>query len=374
MARSSLVDLCRRFVRLSVLGFGGPVAHIAMMRREFVDEQRWFTNDQFAEMVGVANLIPGPNSTEIAMHVGHERAGLRGLVAAGVSFIVPAVMIVAGCAWLYETHGSSSFVVDLRFGVLPVVVAIVAHAVVSFARGIGRRADAWSVVAFGALGHVAGIQQLVLLAVAAVVVALVAATCAGRWGRLHSFAPAAILPVGIFGADATARELFLTFLKIGSVIYGSGYVLVAYLQEELVDRRQWLTTTQVLDAIAIGQVTPGPVFSTATFIGWQLLGVVGAVVATVGIFAPSFVFVGVITRIRTALQRHQWAADAITGVTWASIGLMAGALLDLAEASLTHPVRWMVMIVSLLLLVTTRLNATWIVTGGVVIGAIHALA
>ena len=368
-----LGEVARLFVKLGVIGFGGPAAHVAMMRDEVVRRRRWIDDSEFLDLVGATNLIPGPNSTELAIHLGHRRAGTRGLVVAGLSFIGPAVLMVGTLAWLYDRHGTDPAVVDLRYGVLPVIIAIIAHAVV----GLGRSALTTSpsaVLAAGALvAFLLGVHELVVLVLAGGVSALWAAR-----DRFRSPGPRSVLlPLAAAGDGSAAVSLwrlFAVFVEIGSVLYGSGYVLLAFLQRHLVDDLGWLTSEQLLDAVTVGQVTPGPVFTTATFVGWQIDGPAGAAVATVGIFAPSFVFVALFGRIVPWMQHHPTARAFLTGVTAASLALMAGVLVQLTDTALVDVVTGVVVVVSLVALVATRVNAACLIGACVLVGVSHAVA
>jgi len=366
-----LAEVGRLFLRLGVIGFGGPAAHIALMRDEVVRRRGWLDDAEFLDLVGATNLIPGPNSTELAIHLGHRRAGGRGLVVAGLGFIAPAVLIVGVLAWLYERHGTDPALADLRYGVLPVIIAIVGHALV----GLGRVAlvsPVGAVAATAALaGFLAGVHELVLLVAAGAAAVLWANRRRLRPGR----APLVLLLAGGEpGAGPTAPSLwrlFLVFLEIGSILYGSGYVLLAYLQRNLVTDLGWLSEQELLDAVSVGQVTPGPVFTTATFVGWQIDGWAGAAVATVGIFAPSFLFVALLGRIVGWMRAHATARAFLDGVVAASLGLMAGVLVELVDAAISDLVTAAVAAVALALLVSTRLNSAWLIGGGVVVGLAH---
>lgn len=371
--RSSLGDLARLFLRLGVLGFGGPAAHIAMMRDEVVRRRAWMDDGEFMDLVGATNLIPGPNSTELAIHLGHRRAGGRGLVVAGVSFIAPAVAIVSVLAWLYRSHGTDPAIADLRYGILPVIIAIVGHALV----GLGRatfKTPSRMVVAVGAFaGFLLGVHELAIL--------LAAGVAAVLWSRrrqlarrVASFAPLPLAAAADRPARVSLGRLFLVFLEVGSVLYGSGYVLLAFLQRHLVDRLGWLSERQLLDAVAVGQLTPGPVFTTATFVGWQVAGPAGAAVATVGIFGPSFAFVALLGRIVPWMQRRPPARAFLDGLNAASLGLMAGVLVALTRTALVDPVTVAVAIVALALLLRTRWNSGWLVGIGALVGLVHAVA
>jgi len=368
-------EVTRLFLRLGVLGFGGPAAHIAMMRAEVVVRRGWIDDNEFLDLVGATNLIPGPNSTELAMHLGAKRAGGRGLVAAGVCFIGPAVIIVGTLAWLYQRYGTDPAAVDLRYGILPVIIAIVAHAIFGLARSSLTNAVnpiVNTVVAAGALAaYFLGVHELLVLVVAGTLTALWRARGQARANSLS------LLLVPLLAVQERTRvtlwRLFVVFLEIGSILYGSGYVLLAFLQRSVVDGLGWITSQQLLDGIAVGQITPGPVFTTATFIGWQIDGATGAAVATAGIFLPSFVFVAFLGRIVPWMQRRPVAKAFLAGVTAASLGLMAGVLVDLTDTAVTDALTLVVAVAALVVLVRTKLNSAWLVGGGVVIGFVHAL-
>ncbi|MGD9704397.1 MAG: chromate efflux transporter [Acidimicrobiia bacterium] len=372
VAPRRLREVIRLFLELGVIGFGGPAAHIAMMRDEVVRRRGWIDDTEFVELVGATNLIPGPNSTELAMHLGARRAGGRGLVAAGVCFIAPAVIIVSLLAWLYQRYGTDPAVVDLRYGILPVIIAIVAHALV----GLGRTALTTIVNALIAVtalaAYLADVHELIVLIAAGALSAL--------WSNRRALAQRRSLGVIALPILATTGSptvslwrLFLVFLEIGSVLYGSGYVLLAFLQRHLVDDLGWLTSRQLLDAVAVGQVTPGPVFTTATFVGWQIDGPAGAAVGTIGIFLPSFIFVGLLGRIVPWMRRRPTANAFLAGVTAASLGLMGGVLVELTDTALTDLFTVAVAIVALVVLVRTRINSAWLVGAGFLIGSSHVL-
>jgi chromate transporter len=370
-----VAEVARLFLKLGVIGFGGPAAHIALMRDEVVRRRGWIDDAEFLDLVGATNLIPGPNSTELAIHLGHLRARGRGLVVAGICFIGPAVVIVGVLAALYERYGTDPAVVDLRYGILPVIIAIVAHALY----GLGRTALAGllpaAIAAASVVAFRRGVHELVILVAAGVV----AAVWANR-RRLRPDRALALLFLPIGATDPTASSavslprLFWVFLEIGSVLYGSGYVLLAFLQRNLVDERGWLTSTQLLDAVAVGQVTPGPVFTTATFVGWQIDGPAGAAVATVGIFLPSFVFVVLLGRIVPWMQRRPTARAFLDGVTSASLGLMVGVLIELVDTAITDVVTVGLALGALAVLVRTKLNSAWLIGAGTLVGALHAVA
>lgn len=372
-ATTPLRDLVKLFVRLGVTSFGGPAAHIAMMRDEVVRRRAWIADDEFARLVGATNLIPGPNSTELAMHLGARRAGGRGLVVAGLSFIVPAVVIVSVIAWLYAEHGTDPLVFDIRYGVLPVIIAVIAQAVWGLTRSSVKNIGAAATAGAALAAYLWGVHELIVLLALGLVWAAVVVARNPRPPRMTTLAPSALL-FAVANNNPTLLRLFLIFLEVGSVLYGSGYVLVAFLDSRLVTDHGYLTAQQLLDAVAVGQITPGPVFTTATFIGWQILGVAGAALATIGIFGPSFVFVALLDRFMRWIEARPAARAFLTGVTMGSLGLMAGVLVRLADDALVDWFTWIVAAVALALLVFTRVSAAWLVPAGVLIGIIHQAA
>jgi chromate transporter len=329
--RGRLLDLLRVFGTLGVIGFGGPAAHVALMRREIVERRSWLTDAQLLDLIGITNLIPGPNSTELAMLIGRLRAGRLGLVVAGLSFIIPAATIVLGLAWAYATYGSTPVGSSLLYGVQPVIVAIVVAALFAFGRTALIGPLRIVVAAAVALLWVIGINELVLLAAAALVVA------AAQRGPQRPWVAVGIVVPASAAASVNLLTLAGVFLKAGALLYGSGYVLLAYLRGDLVERLGWLTDAQLLDAVAIGQVTPGPLFTTATFIGFVLAGVPGAVIATVAIFLPAFVFVMLVGPIADRLRRHPLTGALLDGLNASAIGLMAAVSVQLGASAIRDP-------------------------------------
>jgi chromate transporter len=373
-----LADLARLFLRLGTTAFGGPAAHIAMMEDEVVRRRAWLTREQFLDCVGATNLMPGPNSTELAIHIGHARAGWPGLVVAGACFILPATAIVGAIAWAYVRYGAVPAATGILYGVKPVVIAIVAQALWR----LGRTAlKTQALAALGALAIgavVAGVHELLVLAGAALlmatrrwwpsagrgrrVAAIIGGTSAlaGATGLSAAGASAAATP----GVAAGLWPLFVVFAKAGAVLFGSGYVLLAFLRADLVTRLGWLTERQLLDAVAVGQVTPGPVFTTATFVGYVLAGSPGAAIATIGIFLPAFVFVAISGPLVPRLRRSPVAAAALDGVNVASLALMAVVSWRLGRAALVDPATIGLLAWSLLALLRFHVNSAWLVLGG----------
>ncbi len=362
--RSSLSELAGLFLKLGTTAFGGPAAHIAMMEEEVVRRRRWLTREQFLDYLGATNLIPGPNSTELAIHIGHSRAGWPGLLVAGACFILPATLIVTAIAWAYERFGALPAVGGVLYGVKPVVIALVVQAL----WGLGRTAlKTRGLVALGlaALSAAAlGVHELLVLFAAGATMALIRRGARGA-AAVVAFVPpglaVAVMPFGLW-------PLFGIFVKIGAVLFGSGYVLLAFLRADLVERLGWLTERQLLDAVAAGQVTPGPVFTTATFIGYVLGGGAGAAVATAGIFLPAFVFVALSGPLVPRLRRSPTAAAVLDGVNVASLVLMAVVTWQLGQAALVDALTVVLAGVSAFLVIRYRINSAWLVLGGALAG------
>jgi chromate transporter len=347
--RARVVEVVRLFGWLGVIGVGGPAAHIAMMRTRVVRQRDWVSDDEFARMVGACALVPGPNSTEMAMALGVKRAGWRGLLVGGASFIVPAFLIVCAIGWVYEDVLTSATIADIRRWVVPIVAAIVLDALWKLRSTAVRDVRDAVIAALALAGAVVGVPELlVLVIVGAGSVALRARTAPGTTMR------AVTTPfVAVASAAATTVPLwhiFLVFLQIGSVIYGSGYVLLVFLDAEVVGRG-WISPDVLLDAISVGQFTPGPVFTTATFIGWHLAGFGGAAVATLGIFGPSFVFAALVDRVVRWSQRSQVFGAFLRGVSTGSIALMVVVLVRLADEAFVDGWAIATFVVSLVVIV-----------------------
>jgi chromate transporter len=380
----SLAEVALVFGRLGATAFGGPAAHIGMMRDEIVRRRGWVSEQRFLDLLGAANLVPGPNSTELAIHLGYVRAGWPGLVVAGACFILPAMALVTLIAWAYVRFSALPAVGWLLYGVKPVIIAIVAHALWGLLRTAvkGPLTAAIALLAFALA--LAGANELALLLAGLGAGALTTLPWRGRpAGR--SLPGVAGLGLGGVALAAAATPvslgtLFWTFLKIGAVLYGSGYVLLAFLQSEFVDGLGWITEQQLLDAVAVGQFTPGPVFTTATFIGYLVAGLPGAIVATVAIFLPAFVFVAATGPFVARLREWRWTRGPLDGVNAAALGLMAAVTVTLGQAALIDPrTGWpdplatALMLVTLALLLRTKLNSAWLVLGGAAIGVVARL-
>ncbi|MBM3860734.1 MAG: chromate transporter [Verrucomicrobia bacterium] len=351
--RHRLRELALLFLKLGSIAFGGPAAHIAMFEDEVVRRRKWLTHEEFLDLLGAVNLIPGPNSTEMAIHVGYRRAGWAGLIVAGSCFILPAALIVTAMAWAYVTFGKLPQVEGLLYGIKPVIIAVVVQALWRLG---------WTAVKN---------RWLALLGAAAVTLSFL-----GVNELIVLFGIGALPVLGRVRPKLSVVEPFslglmlLFFLKVGAVLFGSGYVLLAFLRADLVGRWGWLTEGQLLDAIAVGQVTPGPLFTTATFIGYLLAGNAGAVLATVGIFLPAFVFVAISAPFLPRLRRSPVAAAFLDGVNVASLALMAVVTWQLGRAALADPLTVVLAAVAGLLLLHCRVNSAWLVLGGAVVGLI----
>jgi chromate transporter len=356
--------------------FGGPAAHIAMMEREIVRKRRWISSERFLDMMGVANLLPGPSSSELAVFIGYEMGGALGLMTAGTCFILPAASLTTAIAWGYMRFGSVARVGGALFGIKPVIVAIVVQAIWVLGPKAIKRST--SIAAIGILAGIASaldVDALVVL-VAAGVGSVVAKSMRGDSSASDSRRSLALAPlVGTAGLSSSVAlgTLFLTFLKLGAVVFGSGYVLIAFLRSELVERLHWISESQLIDAVAVGQLTPGPVFTTATFIGYILRGFSGAVVATVAIFLPGFAFVAAVRPIITQIRRSALAGAFLDGVNVASLALMTVVMLRLGRVACVDGLTLGISCVSAWLLLRFRVNSSWLILGGGLVGlCLHA--
>jgi len=367
--RTRLSELAGLFLRLGLTAFGGPAAHVAMMRDEVVRRRQWLTEQQFLDLLSAANLIPGPNSTELAIHVGWARRRWAGLLVAGLSFIVPAMLMTGALGWAYVRFGRLPEAAWLLWGVKPVIVAVVAQAIWKLTP---VAAPTWPLRAVGAVAAVAaalGLDEVVILFAAGVLVAGVRTGATRGSGAVRQLVPALPLAAGAAASQAVSLSgLFGVFVKIGSVLFGSGYVLLAFLRADLVHRLHWLSEGQIIDAVAAGQITPGPVFTTATFIGYVLAGPSGALVATAGIFLPAFVFVAASGPLVPRLRGSRLAAGFLDGVNVASLALMAVVAVQLGRAAVVDLPTALLGLAAAILLLRFQLNSTWLVLGGATAG------
>jgi len=381
-ARGPLSEVARLFLKLGVIAFGGPAAHIAMMEDEVVTRRKWIERQHFLDLVGATNLIPGPNSTEMTMHVGYERAGGSGLVVAGTCFILPAVLITAVFGWLYVEYGTLPEVEPFLYGIKPAVIAVILGAVWRLGSSAVK---GWRLAVLGVASAVvvlAGVGEILALFAGGILGTLWLRSAGYDSSRTASrFVPILFLQdagtsAGGAAAGAAAGvaagvslwKLFLFFLKVGAVLYGSGYVLVAFLEGGLVEDYGWLTQAQLLDAIAIGQFTPGPVLSTATFIGYILEGVPGAAVATIGIFLPSFFFVLILNPFIPKLRQSIWLSAFLDAVNVVAVALMVAVTIQLGVSTLITWQAWLIAALAAVAVVKFRINAAWLVLGGGVLG------
>lgn len=374
--RGRLGEIGLLFFKLGCLAFGGPAAHIAMMEEETVARRGWLTRQHFLDLVGATNLIPGPNSTEMTMHIGYERGGRRGLFLAGAAFILPAATITLALAWLYTTYGALPQVQPLLWGIKPAVLAIILSAVYK----LGRKAvKNWQLAGLAALVLAAvllGMDEVLALLAGGLLGVLIWRLARGwrgtplllLWPGLANLAPAAQAR-----SDVSLVDLALFFLKVGATLYGSGYVLVAYLQGGLVEQLGWLTQEQLLDAIAIGQFTPGPVLTTATFVGYIVAGVPGGIVSTAAIFLPSFFFVLILNPLIPRMRRSRWLSTFLDAINVAAVALMAAVLLLLGRATLTG---WPAAVIALLAgaaVFRFKISSFWLILGGAGLGYLFYL-
>jgi len=372
-----LRELAGLFLKLGTIAFGGPAAHIAMMEDEVVRRRRWLTHDEFLDLLGATNLIPGPNSTEMAIHIGHRRAGWKGLLVAGASFIVPAVLIVTTFAWAYVRYGSIPEVKGVLYGVKPVIIAIIVQALWSLGRAAIKTRLLAVIGITGIILTFIGLHELLVLLGAGLAVAATRLTMRSIKGQKSFLLLISASPLVLFlqsgGTNVAAASfslmlLFFFFLKVGAVLYGSGYVLLAFIRADLVNRWHWLTESQLLDAVAFGQVTPGPVFTTATFIGYVLGGTKGAAVATVGIFLPAFVFVAASGPLVPRIRRSPTAGSFLDGVNAAAMSLMVVVTYQLGRAAIIDLPTIALAVISGVLLFGFRLNSAWLVLSGGIAG------
>jgi chromate transporter len=364
--RTNLKELAGLFTRLGLTAFGGPAAHIALMQKEVVDKRHWMDHQHFLDLLGATNLIPGPNSTEMAIHIGRERGGARGLLIAGACFILPAVLITGVIAWLYQRYGRLPQVADLIYGIKPAVIAVIAGAVYPLAKRALKSAGLWVMLV---LAFAAGLWwsegEIAILFGAGIVYSL--------WKmarrppqQLRFFFPWLFLQAPVL--TVSNMRIFFSFLKIGAILYGSGYVLFAFLDSELVSKGL-LTRQQLVDAIAVGQFTPGPVFSSVTFVGWQMGGLKGAALATLAVFLPSFVFVAALNPLLPLLRRSAFFSAFLDGVNVASVALIAVVCIDFGRDTITD---WRTVAIAIAGFAVTfgwrRLNSAWVILGGALLG------
>ena len=376
----SVSEVARLALKLGLTAFGGPAAHIAMLRDEIVTRRGWMTDAYFLDLLAATNLIPGPNSTEMVIHIGYHRAGWRGLLAGGLFFILPAALITLGFAWTYERYGTTPRLESFLYGIKPVVIAVIFQAIWGLGRSIAAKPLLLVVSVVALALSLLGIDEFVVLI--GLGIAVMVARVVGERGAagVLLYLPlegglllrsAELAPAIITAAEPySPLRLFLELLKIGATLYGTGYVLLSFLQQDLVENLGWLTEQQLLDAVAVGQFTPGPVFTTATFVGYLVGGWGGAALATAGIFLPAFILVGLTHSLVSKLRSSLWAAGFLDGVSAAAVGLMASVTLVLGRAALVDAFTVAVALLAALLLVRVRVNSAWLILAGGLFGVL----
>ena len=391
--QNRLAEVAGLFLRLGFTAFGGPAAHIAMMRNEVVQRRKWVSDERFLDLMSIINLIPGPNSTQLAIYLGYLRAGWPGLLLAGICFIGPAMLIVLVLAWLYVHYGALPQASGFLYGIKPIVVAIIGQALWGLCRSVLK--GFWPIfLALAALLlYLLGINSLLLLLGGGLFLSIV------RWIErrrnvrkeklVNVFAPFPLLSlrslwhtlsasslmqtfgVTLIATPVSMFAIFFVFLKLGAIVYGSGYVLLAFLRTDLVQGLHWITDRQLLDAISIGQFTPGPVFTTATFIGYLVGGFPGALLATLGIFLPSFAFIALIHPLASRLRRYTWTSALLEGINSAALALMGGVLLQLGRSALVDPLTWVLALTALIVLLRFKINSIWLILAGAIAGTVY---
>lgn len=360
----SVGEIAAVFLKLGVVAVGGPAVHVALMRREVVVKRQWLDEKTFLDDFAACQLIPGPSSTELAIMLGLRRGGAAGLVVAGTLFILPAMLIMLALAWVYQHYAASATVSHALVGIRPVVTAVLAWALLDLGRRIVRGVLPLLIALAVLAGGLYGVNPIILLVIGGMALVASRSVTLPLWGRAGS---------GLFLVASTATNtslpaIFLTFLKYGAVSFGSGYVLFAFLHADVVQNYHWLTTQQLIDAVAISQATPGPVFTVATFIGYLVGGIGGALLATLGIFLPGFVLVPFLDRIVKLVNDRIWARAFLDGVNLAAVGLIAGVAIQLGRSALVDPVTVVIAVVSFLILLRAPLAAAALVVGGGVLG------
>ncbi len=361
------------FLKLGATAFGGPVAHIAIMQAEFVRRRKWLSDEKFLDLVGATNLIPGPNSTEVCIHIGYLRAGWLGLIAGGLGFILPSMILVLGFAWVYQTYGTTPQLSWILYGIKPVILAIIAQALLSLGKKSIKDWKYILVFILGLAGYFSGVNELIILFGCGLLIALLENVHLPRFKLFPAilFLPGGLAPVLLTAITPFSYlTLFLTFLKIGSVLYGSGYVLFAFVQADFVERLGWISNQLLVDAIAIGQVTPGPVSTSATFIGYQLGGIQGAIIATAGIFIPAFFFVAISAPLIKLARKSPWFGAVLDGVNVSSLSLMAGVTWQIARTAVIDGPTVILLVCAAWLVVKGKINSTWLVLGGAALGVL----
>jgi chromate transporter len=365
----NLKEVAKLFFKLGSIAFGGPAAHIAMMEDEVVKKRKWMTHQHFLDLVGATNLIPGPNSTEMTMHCGHERAGWKGLIVAGACFVFPAVVITMVFAWLYQQYGQLPKVEPFIYGIKPAVIAIILSAVYRLGKKALKNVELGILGALTLIACLLGVNEILAL-FACGLLGLILYFFRNSKNNLNSFTPLVLLQVAL---TPSTLKILWTFFKVGALLYGSGYVLFAFLDAELVTTGL-LTRQELIDAVAVGQFTPGPVLSTATFIGWQLGGFWGAIAATVGIFLPSFIFVAILNPFVPKMRKSKIIAVFLDAVNIAAVAVIVAVCVEMGKDTLTDWRAILIAVISLIsVFVFKKMNSAFIVIGGALLGYILTL-
>ncbi|WP_370900820.1 chromate efflux transporter [Chryseobacterium gossypii] len=368
-----LKQIAGLFLKLGIIGFGGPAAHISMMHEEVVTKRKWLTEQHFLDLIGATNLIPGPNSTEMAIHIGREKAGWQGLIIAGICFIFPAVIITGFFAWLYKEYGRLPEIQPFVYGIKPAIIAVILGAVFPLAKKSVKTIGLAVLGILVLICSLLNLNEIYLLFGAGIIAVIWLAVKNKNAGELRNLVPITILKEPESSLiSATNIQLLLTFLKVGAILYGSGYVLFAFLDAELVSRGL-MSRRQLIDAIAVGQFTPGPVFSSVTFIGYQINGLTGAVVSTIGIFLPSFLFVALLNPLVKKMRNSEMFSAFLDAVNVASVAIIISVCVSMGEDTITD---WRTIVIALLSLTFSfgyRINSAFIVLGGSVLGYLLAL-
>ncbi len=372
--KAALKDIAKLFLKLGIIGFGGPAAHIAMMQNEVVVKRKWLTEQHFLDLIGATNLIPGPNSTEMAIHIGYEKGGWKGLITAGLCFILPAVFITGFFAYLYKLYGQLPEVQPFVYGIKPAIIAIILGAIFPLAKKSFKSAELIFIGLLVLAGSLLGINEIYLMFGAGFFALLLAYVRSKKSNHINGLLPFTLLQItNTTLLSASNANLFWIFLKIGAILYGSGYVLFAFLDTELV-ATELLTRQQLMDAIAVGQFTPGPVFSSVTFIGYQINGWTGAVISTIAIFLPSFVFVALLNPLVKRMRNSELFSAFLDAVNAASVALIAAVCFEMGKDAVTD---WRTILIAMASLSVAfgyrKVNSVFVVLGGSFVGYLLAL-
>lgn len=369
--KNNLNEIAKLFLKLGIIGFGGPAVHIAMMQDEVVVKKKWLTEQHFLDLIGATNLIPGPNSTEMAIHIGHEKAGWKGLIVAGICFILPAVIITGFFAWLYKEYGQVPEIKPFLYGIKPAIIAIILSAIFPLAKKSLKTIQLGIIGGIVLLLSLLNYNEIILMFGAGIIALFIYYLKQNTNKSINAFIPLTLFQVSNTNIiSPTNLNLFLIFLKIGSILYGSGYVLFAFLDAELV-ATGFLSRTQLIDAIAVGQFTPGPVFSSVTFIGYQINGFSGALISTIAIFLPSFIFVALLNPLVKKMRSSKMFSIFLDAVNVASIAIIISICLEMGKETILD---WRTILIALLSIIVTfnykKINSAFIVLGGSIIGYI----